>query len=290
MKKTLLVIAVLLGINTINTSQVSVTEDNDIKNFRFGLKGDLSFNWLNPEDKKELLNNGTGVGYAWGLQLEFRLNKTVSVVTGLNLLSSAYKLNYSSGSASATSQYVLRASEEFEDLSEYTNGFNDTTSSLRLFELNSRSIRANYINIPLSLKMKTNEIGYMTYFGEFGVNINILTKGRVIEDDVNFISLSMPDSVLVRANPVSSTNEDLDITKSMGLFNMGVRIGGGAEYNFSGSTSIFFALHYNHYFTNALRTKDKFLQKENVDSPGTFISAGQKALPGAISLTVGILF
>jgi hypothetical protein len=280
---------ILLGLTLLTAITVTNAQDED-KNFRFGLKGDLSFNWLNPEKKNELANNGVGIGYAWGLQLEFKVANNISVVSGLNLLSAAYKLDYSKGSASGTSQYVLKASQEFADLSNYTNGFNDTTSSLRLFELNSRSIRGNYINIPLSLKMKTNEIGYMTYFGEFGVNINVLTKGKVIEDNVGYIGLSSPDSVVLRANPVPSTNEDLNITKSMGLFNMGLRIGGGAEYNFSGSTSMFFALHYNHYFINALRTKDKFLQKEDVNKPGSFISAGQKAIPGAITLTVGILF
>ncbi len=287
MKKTLLVIAVLLGINTINTAQVSVTEDNDIKNFRFGLKGDLSFNWLNPEDKKELLNNGTGVGYAWGLQLEFRLNKTVSVVTGLNLLSQAYKLDYNSASAAGTTRYVLDLNEEFVDLSDNTNGSVDSTQ--RLFELNYRSLRGNFINIPLTLKMKTNEIGYMTYFGEFGVNINILTKGKVVTDEVNAVSFTTVDTVLT-INRVQATNEDLDASKSMGIFNMGIKIGGGAEYNISGSTSLFFGVHYNHYFLNALRGNDKFIQKEDVLQPGTFKSAGQKAIPGAVSVTVGILF
>lgn len=283
MKKLILLATVLFGLNSITNAQVSVTEDNDIKNFRFGLKGDMSLNWLTPAEKKEILNNGVGFGYSWGLQLEFKLNKTISFNTGLNLLTSSYKLDYKNAPSAGTSSYVLDANSDFVDISGNTDGTYDTSSTFR-YNLEQRSFKANYVNIPVLLKMKTNEIGYMTYFGEFGANLNILVQSRVKKDEgVKDITPG------VTANE-AFVNEDLDMTKSAGIFNAGLRIGGGAEYNFSGSTSLFFSLHYNHYFLSTLRTKDKYLQKENLLEAGTYKSAGQKVTPGAISLTVGILF
>jgi hypothetical protein len=35
------------------------------------------------------------------------------------------------------------------------------------------------VNIPIILKMKTKEIGYFTYFGEFGAVLGFKTKARV---------------------------------------------------------------------------------------------------------------
>jgi hypothetical protein len=278
MKKIILLTTILLGLNTINLAQ-----DSEAKNFRFGLKGDMSFNWLNPENKRELLNGGVGVGYAWGLQLEFKITNNISFVSGLNMLSAGYKLNYKDGTSAGETRYVLDRNEDFVNISENTNGAYDTTNQT-LYTLQNRTLRGNYINIPLSLKMKTNEIGYMTYFGEFGMNLNILTKGKVSKDE----GITTP----VGGAQTGYIREDLNLTKSMGLVNVGFRIGGGAEYNFSGTTSLFFALHYNHYFLNAIRTKDDFMQKQDllITDKVEYKSAGQKAVPGAISLTVGVLF
>lgn len=275
MKKIFLGLAILSSIYTLNA------QESGDKNFRFGLKGDLSFNWLNSQNKKELLNDGLGLGYAWGLQLEFKLGKTVSFVSGLNLTSSTFKLNYKDASSAGISRYVLNINEEFVELKD--NGVYDTVNQ-SLYQLHNRKFKGNYINIPLTLKMKTNEIGYMTYFGEFGANINILTKGRVIKDE----GVTTP----VGGAQTGYIKEDLIMSKSMGLVNLGLKIGGGAEYNFSGSTSMFFALHYNHYFLNALRSNDKYLQKQDllVTNEVKYKSAGQKVIPGAVTLTLGILF
>jgi hypothetical protein len=193
-------------------------------------------------------------------------------------MTAGYKLNYKDAPSAVESMYVLDANSDFVDISGNSSGTYDTATQFR-YKLENRIIKANYVNIPVALKMKTNEIGYMTYFGEFGANINVLVKSRVKKDE----GIQVP----VGSNFV---NEDLDMTKSTGLFNIGLKIGGGAEYNVSGNTSIFFGVHYNHYFLNALKTNDKYLQKEDALNPGQFKSAGQKATPGAVTLTVGILF
>ena len=45
---------------------------------------------------------------------------------------------------------------------------NDINSNYSIYHLKRREFRSSYVNIPLSIKMKTNEIGYFTYFGEVG--------------------------------------------------------------------------------------------------------------------------
>lgn len=272
MRKLILLATIILGLNTITKAQVSVSEENDVKNFRFGLKGDLSINWLKAEEN-EAKNQGVGIGYAWGLQTEFKLNNTISFVTGLNLLSSAYTLNYEP----RASYYVLNAENKYVDISSNTQGQYDTANQTK-YLLNSRNFRANYVNIPIGLKMKTKEIGYMTYFGEFGGNINVLTKSKAITDKVN-----------LNGNNVEITNKIM--TSSTGRVTAGIKVGGGAEYNFSGTTSLFCGVYYNHYFTNALRKNDKYLQTPDLlSTSGEYKSAGLVAIPGAVSLTVGILF
>jgi len=290
MKKITTIICAALSINAA-LAQVSVTEDNDIKNFRFGLKGDLSVDWMSPDNDRKYLSNGVGVGYDWGMQMEFALNKTTSVVTGLSLKSNTLKLDYHQASSADEVIYVLDNDEEFVDLGTATtidtSVFNSPNSG---FKLLSRTISANYVNIPLALKMKTKEIGYLTYYGQFGANIGINTRARAT-DVVNNVSSFVDSTNTLTFASGELTKEKLDVTKGVQPVRAGIQIGFGGEYNFSGNTSLLFGVFYNHYFTNALRreSRESFLRYyDAIDAE--WQNAGAKAIPGSVSLTVGILF
>ena len=90
--------------------------------------------------------------------------------------------------------------------------------------------------------MKTKEIGYLTYFGQFGGNIGIKTKGRVTDQASNVLSLNQ-----------ESTLTDLDLDDGIQPLKVAINVGAGAEYNLSGSTSVFFGISYNHGFSNSLK-------------------------------------
>ncbi len=280
MKKIFILTAVLLGFQQLNYSQVSVTEDNEIKNFRFGLQVGTSFDWLNSSNKKKLLNGGVGVGFDWGMQLEFRLANNFSFVSGLSLKTSSYKLDYVGAPEADAITYILDKNSELVEFNE--NGTFDTVNQ-RSFLMDKRSFKTNYINIPLILKMKTKEIGYLTYFGQFGANLAFATKSRANDSGRSL-------DTATNQYTIAYTNEDLNLSKSIVPIRAGLVVGGGAEYNFSGTTSMFFALHYNHFFTSYLKSNDKYSQKPDVINPGKYVSGGYKTLPGAITLTLGILF
>ncbi len=298
MKKIILLATLLIGISSITSAQVSVSEDNDIKNFRFGLKGGLSIDWLNVDNDKKFQSGGTGLGYHWGLQLEFRLNKTLSFVSGISLTTNSLKINYSGASSADTVLYVLDRDENFVDFPDDTAGVfsNMLTPTNNVFWLKNRAIKANYVNIPIALKMKTKEIGYFTYFGQFGANIGIRTGAKTTDgvDRLVFKTDSLVNTeTLYSSNTelTSTENEKLDLTSAVQPVRLGLKIGGGAEYNFSGSTSMYFEVNYNHYFTNGLRKESKETYLNALDYVDkTFENVGAKAIPGSVSLTVGILF
>lgn len=267
MKKIGLVLLAIWGLNTISKAQ-------DDKNFRFGLKGDLSFDWLTPDNQKKFENDGVKVGYDWGLQLEFKLSDIISVVTGASLKYSAGALSYSTGSSADSTYYILNKDQEFVDFD--TAAF--SVASNTLYRLKSRSYKISYLNIPIALKMKTKEIGYFTYFGEFGANVGIRTRARVNDE-----------SELINGSAVSLNKLDLD--KGVGFMRAGLLIGGGAEYNLSGSTSLFGALHYNHYFTNTLKpaSGEDYLRRFNSET-NEYEAVAAKTFAKSVSVTVGILF
>lgn len=300
MKKLILLAGIILGLSNITTAQVSVTEDNDIKNFRFGLKGGFSTDWLNIDNDKKFLSGGVGLGYHWGLQLEFRLNKTLSFVSGLSLTTNNLKIDYTGATSADTVLYILDRNEEFVDFgSDTTSVFESMlTPTNNVYWLQNRSIKANYVNIPVALKMKTKEIGYFTYFGQFGMNIGIKTGGKT-NDVVQKITFDVDSLVNTESfygsnttiNTEKITLEKLDLTSALQPVRLGLKIGGGAEYNFSGSTSMYFEVNYNHYFTNGLRKESRETYLNTLDYvENQFKNVGAKAIPGSVSLTVGVLF
>jgi opacity protein-like surface antigen len=100
--------------------------------------------------------------------------------------------------------------------------------------------KLQYINIPLGLKLKTNEIGYLTFFTHLGINggINIKATGEVDDFELD--------------------NEN--ISEEISLFNLGYYIGAGAEYSIGGNSAIILGLTYTNGFIDITTDTDKVTQ------------------------------
>jgi hypothetical protein len=234
----------------------SFAQDKDI---RFGLSATPSLNWYKPENVQKYDSKGLGLGFGWGLDVEFKITDIATFATGL-------KINYDRGGIT----FKDSAGYELNKDSELVNDPNLNSTSFFLLE--NRSYRVNYVTIPFMVKMHTNEIGYMTYFGQFGLISSIKTKALA------------NDAIMSPITKTQSNKEKLDINNDVSLFRFQLSIGGGAEYNLSGSTSLVFGVNYNLGFSNVLRKNSRHI----VDMSGTAIR--QNASAHNIALSVGILF
>ncbi len=273
MKKVLLLILALsMG------GKYAIAQDageNDLKNFRFGLKTTGMLTWFKPEDKKKYESGGVSARGSYGLITEFRLNKTASISTGFEVLYDAGKLNFL-GSADPNYYYLSRDGE----MMEFTDGAND--SGATKYKLNSRTYRTTYLMIPLLLKLKTPEIGALTYFGIIGLNNSMRLKSRV-DDDVNTGS----------ATGANASQNDILNTSDINLFNFSLNVGLGAEWSIAGSTSLVFGLNFYNGFSNVVKPTSDYLFREVESTPPgnpTRESAKQNASVKAFALSVGVLF
>lgn len=190
------------------------------KSVRFGIKVAPNFGWINP-DTKELKNDGARFGYTFGLMGDFMIgaNQNYAFSTGLFLNNVGGKSTYPSDKQNLITE------------SKY-----------------------QYIELPLTLKLKTNEIGYMTYYGQigFGTAFNIRAKSDF-------------DTFNERGEIVRVTDED--IMDNTQLFKASLIVGAGLEFNFSGNTSAMVGVTYNNGFTNInkdIKVGDKELKaKQN---------------------------
>lgn len=267
MKKISIAVLALVFANGVFSQEV------ETKSFRFGLKAAPSVNWMKPDNTKLFANGGSTVGFNWGLVTEFALSDLFSVSTGLELNYESGKINFTEPAYyGITPSYEFLETKKNESTGEYyADGFQPTSDAV--VELKKRKYASTYVTLPLAIKMKTKEIGYMTYFGEFGVNLAFRTKTKVTDE-----------GPITTANSTQFDLTDLNYDKDMQPIRTQLQVGFGTEYKIAGSTSVFGALHYNLGFTNSVKKDSKYLVDKNSQVVNQNFSAH------GIRLTIGVLF
>ncbi|MEO5643734.1 MAG: outer membrane beta-barrel protein [Bacteroidia bacterium] len=259
MKKVILLFLVL----ALSGNWAFAQEENNIKNFRFGLKATGMLSWMKPEDKKKFSSGGVSAKGGYGLIMEFRLNKVASISTGFQVDYFGGKLNFND-----TSMYYLSKDSELQSRE-------DTSSTSVLYQLKNRTYNTTYITLPFTLKLKTPEIGALTYFGMFGINTSVRMKSRA-DDEVRSVQTNG-----------SGQQSDLLNTKDMNLLMFALNIGGGAEWNLAGSTSMVFGLNFYNGFSSVVKSESRYLFRTSANN---YESLKQSARNSAFALSVGVLF
>ena len=252
--------------------------ENNLKNFRFGLFGEPCITWYRPDNTEHLVSKGSGVKFAYGLVMDFRLNKTTFLSMGI-------KSQSSGGHLGITSDEINNNTVARDTVIYWNEDNKDVPDSIMLL---SRDYQVSYVTIPLTLKMKTQDINGFTFFGQFGADLSVKTKAKSLTDQGKiwkypYTSLTVVDPPIKK----------IDITKEMNFMNIGLNIGAGLEYNLSGTTSILFSVNYHRGFTNVFNGSCDELQQRSWDSANSWFSY-DKYKPNAkadyVSFTVGVLF
>jgi len=196
---------------------------------RLGVNLDPMASWLSAKTNR-IDKDGTRPGISGGLMVEYYFHPNYGLVTGLNL-------------------GVQGGSLLYEDPVSISTGDN---SSVALEAGSTVVYSLSYISIPVGLKLKTNEIGYFTYFAQLGFNQQINIGSRA-------------------SSTGNGLNKD-NVPKETNLLNMSYFFGGGAEYNVGGQTSLLAGIFFNNGFVDVLSNND------------------HKAVLNYLTIRVGVLF
>lgn len=204
----------------------------------FGLKAAPSLAWLHSSTKG-YDSNGSKFGFSYGLITEFKFSDNYAFATGLDI-------TYRGGKTKNTETFSVSGVT--------------TTSSYE----NEMSLQ--YLELPLTLKLKTNEIGYFTYYLQAGISpgINISANAD--------IKSSTQINNGTSTTTTSSDSTDIDIKDGINNFNLSMVIGGGIEYTLSGSTVLLVGVQFNNGFLDVIDDSDI------------------KVNSNYLALTVGVLF
>jgi hypothetical protein len=204
MKKIFLFAALILSINLAG---------QDVK---FGIHFDPLISWFSP-NTKHIDKDGSKLGFSGGLMIETAFKENYIFATGIDLAYMGGNILYK----------------------EATNFTVDENINVLLDSATTVEYTLQYISIPLSLKLKTNAIGYISYFGQLGFTPQF--------------------NVSAKATSTKSTNGNMldkdNVGKEIGLFNLSFFIGGGIDYALGGNTVLNLGIFYNNGFIDQLSSE-----------------------------------
>lgn len=174
--------------------------------FRLGLTATPTIGWVKPEQGK---TNGVALGFSYGLIGDFNFAPNYSFSTGLTITSINGK---------STEVNVMP--------------YNGTRSSTNPVAYDLK-YKFQYLEVPLTVKLKTIKKDGTRWYGQFGLS--------------NGFNISAKQDAVTNGTQVGDNQNIADWRK---FYRAGLIIGGGGEFDVSGNTSILAGLTFNNGFTN----------------------------------------
>jgi len=279
---------IVLGLAFLGLTGIAQAQEAADRKVQAGLIVGVGMNFQKMGTKK-LASNGAGSDLTIGVNLNYTFNETVGINTGIEFDFSTLK--YASVDPLNPVYYY------YNDNTILTkDGAADAEGA---FLMNSRKQKPIYLTIPLMALFRTKFIGYFRYFVKFGLRSSFLLSNSVTDEgsvylkDNNGVFLNDPF-----ANPLSvgttATNTNMTPDKNdMDFFKSSVGLAGGAEWNFTGTTSLVAELGYYYGFTDIYwdrKDKDSSLATSNAAQGNTPSFFNNAAKQSQLMFKVSILF
>jgi len=176
----------------------------------FGVHADPVISWFST-DINEVKNVGARPGFNFGLTYNKYFASNYSFSTGISLLNAGGRL-----------------------VSNDTTVMDFTNFKSTVLPGNPVVYKIKYLAFPIGLKLQTNQIGYLTFFSDLGLDPKI-----VISRKADIPSLNITGE--------NASNE-------LRMFNLSYHITAGIEYSLGGTTAIILGLNFDNNFLDI--TKD----------------------------------
>lgn len=262
----------------------------DDKKVKMGITISPAMNWLTPDNAKKMAKDGSVIKMGIGLAADFKLTDVIWFSTGLEYTGAGGKINYNTDTAGYyyKDDAIMEVSPADANSGTSQANIDVATNKANVYELKKRNYKAGYLHIPLAFKLKTKELGGITYFGDIGGNLFIKTSGKA-DDHVKY------DVTTTSGTVTTTTTKEEDVKNKLGneinAFNAGAHVGGGLEFRLSGSTAITASIQYRHGIMNFTNKDTYSLLRYTATGGATPFSEfpnGTKLRQ--VVLTVGIMF
>jgi hypothetical protein len=142
---------------------------------------------------------------------------------------------------SAGIAYGVLADFAFSSNYYFASGFTITSVNSRaVTDINSINYKVRYIEVPLTLKLKSEPTNMGRYYGQFGLGtgFKIGAKGDISE------------------GPGTPKKNDVDISSDVNFFRLSMIAGAGVEWEVNGNLNVITGVTYNNGFTTMNKRGD----------------------------------
>lgn len=181
--------------------------------FRLGLTAHPTIGWIKPEMGK---TNSVALGFSYGLLADFNFSENYTFATGLTITT------------------INGKSTEINVLPYYNPASSVAQTAYDL------KYKLQYVEVPLTLKLKTDKIGEVRWYGQFGLSNGINIRARQSAETGN-----------------SSITDNKNISKEINFYRAGLILGAGGEFDVARHTTITAGLTLNNGFTDIADDKSR---------------------------------
>jgi len=173
---------------------------------RFNIELDPQFSWFRSDDSG-VEPNGSIFHVHAGLNMDYYFSKNYAFVLGVGINNLGGNLLYADSTEFSSKGEILLVEP-------------------------GQSVKMNlqYVDIPVGLKLKTEELGYATVFFQLGFNPMINLNAKLSSDDASY--------------------DKEDIKESINIFCLGYHTELGVEYKLGGSTALIGGLRWSSGLTD----------------------------------------
>ncbi|MDD4847703.1 MAG: porin family protein [Bacteroidales bacterium] len=209
MKKFFLLVAFVIVSNTLFAQY---------KPFQLGFKASPTLGWFNANDVG-LKGEGTSIGFTGGFVAEFNFTENYMILTGVNYNYSRGKLSYQGINATTDTQSIFY--QQIADV--------------------QQTVKFQYLEIPVSVKLRTNKFGKVRIYGQMGLNTAFCFNAK---SDRTY---SFTDSD--KKFNTKQVNKE-DVKNDFTLVKESLLLGIGSEINIDQSSFISVGLNFNTALNN----------------------------------------
>ena len=231
----------------------------DVNRLRFGAYFAPTISWMRPaaatddQNQFNVKSDGSRVGYTFGLMAEYFFAPRYGIVTGLQLNQTGGKIDATAKDQTFVGDKVLDANFTY---------------------------RLQYLEVPIALKLRTDDIHGFKFFGQLGVSVGFNTAKKA-DYNVHYTTGGA-------AYDTSASN--IKLTGSFGLiapvlFQM--NLGVGAEHAFSNNLTAYVGIFFNNGFAPDATKPDDF-DNTKLGYKGTFRDANTRL--NNFALRLGLFF
>lgn len=254
-------------------------EDGDGKKLKGGLTLGTGLNFNNPETNL-IAETGAGLDFVIGMLADYQLSDNIAITSGLEFDFTRFSYTFANSFQNGGPLFV-----EYSDKELLRNDHEGASDGI--FRVDERRTRAIYATIPTMIKFQTNYMGYVRYFGRFGLRNSFLMRSRG-DFEGAFINQALEFE--------EGELDDMRMPRDMSFYKGAAGLSLGAEWNFAGSTALVGEIGYYYGFTDVHRTGTLFGDDDKNYSMFQFNQSLERnyrtasSLPGQLLLKISVLF